>query len=517
MGVADPRQVRAALCKQRDIEIVDPAELTPQPEALSALPPETASRHKLLPLAINNGSIQVVMADPFDRQAIDVVRLLTGRKVLRVYGDETALKEAIGKHYGSNVSRMIADLGDEQPAEALDDETNIAAQLQDMAREPTVVNLVDLIIHEAIEARASDIHIEPFEKALKAKYRIDGLLYEMSPPPKHLQQAIASRIKIMAGMNIAERFVPQDGHITFMTEKGKIDIRVATAPTVFGESIVLRILDKSAALFSLDELGLGEAQLNAYFNLLHSPHGIVLVTGPTGSGKSTTLYASLTHIYSPELKIITIEDPVEYQLEGVNQMPVNRKRGLGFADGLRAILRQDPDIVMVGEIRDRETADIAIRSALTGHMVFSTLHTNDACGAITRLTDMGVEPFLIASSLRAVLAQRLVRRICPHCKREATPSPAMLERLGHRRNGTTFFEGAGCRECRRTGYLGRVGIFELLRVTDSVRDGITRRESSVQISARLPAEHLSMAEDGYTKAAAGLTTLSEVFRVTQEA
>jgi len=513
--MADDPNSRNAALKQRGIDTVELADAAPAPDALAAIPAEVASRHKLLPLLIENGSIRVAMADPFDREALDVVRLLTGRKVQRRFAEERQINEAIGKHYGSNVARMIANL-DDGSTDALPDELDLAAHLQTLAREPTVVNLVDLIIHEAIEQRASDIHIEPFEKVLKVKYRIDGLLYEMSPPPKHLQSAIASRIKIMAGMNIAERFVPQDGHITFSIARGKVDIRVATAPTVFGESIVLRILDKTAALFTLTELGLGDQQLEVYRDLLHSPHGIVLVTGPTGSGKSTTLYASLSHIYTPELKIITIEDPVEYQLDGVNQIPVNRKRGLTFADGLRAILRQDPDIVMVGEIRDHETAEISIRSALTGHMVFSTLHTNDAAGAITRLTDMGIEPFLIASSLRAVLAQRLVRKVCQHCKRPAVPNDAILRRLGHHAEGRTFYEGAGCRECRNTGYRGRVGIFELLRVTDSVREGITARESSASIVRRLPGEHVFMAEDGYQKAAAGLTTLSEVFRVTQE-
>ncbi len=517
LGYTDVHHVRRALADQRRLATVDLQETSSSDEALALVPAEVASKYRLLPLAVNNGRLRLAMADPFDRQALDVVRLLTGRAVEPVYAHEPELVDAIGRSYGSSVARMIANL-DDHKTPALDDDSNdAAAHLEELAREPTVVNLVDLIIHEAIKIRASDVHVEPFEKVLKVKYRIDGLLHEMSPPPKHLQSAITSRLKIMAGMNIAERFVPQDGHIDFNTQKGKVDLRVATVPTVHGESVVLRILDRTAALFGLDDLGLPVIQLDQYKHLLKSPHGIVLVTGPTGSGKTTTLYASLNHIYSPALKIITIEDPVEYRLEGVNQIPVNRKRGMGFADGLRAILRQDPDVVMVGEVRDRETADIAIRSALTGHMVFSTLHTNDAVGAIARLIDMDVEPFLIASSLRAVLAQRLVRRICPSCKRQAHLDESILRRMGHRAaEGAVFYEGAGCRDCRQTGFRGRMGIFELVYVNDTVQEAIARRASSAQIIKAMGGDHIPMIEDGYRKAAAGLTTVSEVLRVTQE-
>lgn len=516
LGYADARVIRKALVDQRQIARHDLQDAQPSEEAIALISAEVASKYRILPLTAVNGRLTLAMADPFDRQALDVARMLSGRTIVPVYAEEHDLVQAIGRVYGSNVARMIANLDDNSEQASIDAPSDITAHLAELAREPTVVNLVDLIIHEAIEARASDIHIEPFEKALKVKYRIDGLLHDMSPPPKHLQSAITSRLKIMASMNIAERFVPQDGHINFDTPRGKVDLRVATVPTVYGESVVLRILDRTAALFGLDEIGLPEQQLDQYKNLLQSPHGIVLVTGPTGSGKTTTLYGSLNHIYSPNLKIITIEDPVEYRLDGVNQIPVNPKRGLGFADGLRAILRQDPDVVMVGEIRDRETADIAIRSALTGHMVFSTLHTNDASGAIARLIDMGVEPFLIASSLRAVLAQRLVRQICPACKRPTQPGESVLRRMGHRANGTTFYEGAGCRECRQTGYRGRMGLFELLCVTDEVQEAIGQRASSTQIASIAAEGYVPMVEDGYRKAALGLTTVSEVLRVTQE-
>jgi len=520
-------------CAARGIVAVDLTDAAPQAEALGWVPVEVATRYRLLPLAWEagaraadgadgaGGTLTLAMADPFDRASLSVVRMLVGGATLTlrcVSGDDpaAAVAEAIGRAYGSNVTRLIGSMGsDDEQAEVGDAApADLTQHLQALAGEPTVVNLVDLIIHEAVAARASDIHVEPFEKALKIKFRVDGVLHEQSPPPKTLQPAIVSRLKIMGGMNIAERFVPQDGHIGFQTAKGPVDLRVATVPTVYGESVVLRILDRAAALIGIDSLGMPDAALAGFKSQLEQPHGIVLVTGPTGSGKTTTLYASLNHLYSPELKILTIEDPVEYRLDGVNQIPVNIKRGLGFADGLRAILRQDPDVVMVGEIRDGETADIAIRSALTGHLVFSTLHTNDALGAVARLIDMGVEPFLIASSLRAVMAQRLVRRLCDQCRREAAPDPEVVRRLGHRLSeGDTFFEGAGCRACRNTGFTGRFGIFEVVTVTDAMREAITRRASVTELVGTLDSTHAPMFEDGYRKAAAGLTTLGEVLRV----
>ncbi|MEM1097272.1 MAG: GspE/PulE family protein [Planctomycetota bacterium] len=522
LGGASRGDVTRALSQQRGIPEVDIAEVTPTPDALALLSAETVTKYRVLPLSMaesEHGGLVLAMADPMDRDVRQAIRVMTGRALSPRWADEAALREAIGRHYGSQAERMISDLGGDAGGPSIDAgaAADLAAHLQELAAEPTVVNLVNLLILEAIQARASDIHVEPFEHTLRVKYRIDGLLHEIKPPPKHLQDAIASRLKIMAGMNIAERFVPQDGHIDFPAPAGKVDLRVATAPTVYGESIVLRILDAKAALYSLDTLGLDDQRLNRLKTTLETPHGIFLVTGPTGSGKTTTLYAALQHIFTPALKIITIEDPVEYRLDGVNQMPVNRKRGLSFADGLRAILRQDPDVVMIGEIRDRETADIAIRAALTGHLVFSTLHTNDAAGAVTRLTDMGVEPFLIASSLRGVLAQRLVRRVCPDCRREMTPSEALMRRMGHRAGeGGKWYEGAGCRACRHVGYRGRMGVFELITVEPAVREAINRRADAGQIRDALGSGHVTMAEDGYRKAAAGETTLEEVLRVTHE-
>jgi len=388
-----------------------------------------------------------------------------------------------------------------------------ASKLAEMAREPSLINLVNLIILEAIDAKASDIHIEPFEHEVKIKYRLDGLLQERSPSSKRLRAAITSRIKIMANMNIAERFVPQDGHIEFTGRKGRVDIRVSTVPTVYGESIVMRLLDKTASLLELEELGMDSISLEGFGILLNKNHGIILVCGPTGCGKTTTLYAAMQRIYSPTVKMITIEDPVEYQLDGINQMPVNPKRGLTFATGLRHILRHDPDIVMVGEIRDGETANIAIRAALTGHLVFSTIHTNDASGAVTRLIDMGVEPFLLASSLEGVLAQRLVRKICPKCKEEYTPDENMIKMLNITDSSLKFYHGKGCNDCNRTGYSGRKGIFELLRINSKIRELITQKAPADVISKAGSDDHISMMESGMMMVAKGLTTPDEVLRV----
>ncbi len=519
LGHTDAEAIRRALVDQAAIARVELSGVQVEAEALAAVPAEMAFRFKVLPLAVEDRKLSVAMADPFDRLALETLRVTTGRRIARQYCPEAELTEAARRLYGSNVARMIADLDSETPAGAESSEEDLTHHLQELAAEPSIVNLVNLVIQEAIEARASDIHVEPFERAIRVKYRIDGMLHEVSPPPKKLAAAMVSRIKIMAGMNIAERFVPQDGHIAFAGPRAKVDLRVATVPTVFGECVVMRLLDRATAIIGLEDLGLDEAGRDNFSGLLERPHGILLVTGPTGSGKTTTLYAALNKIYTPAKKIITIEDPVEYQLDGINQIPVNPKRGLGFANGLRAIVRQDPDIIMVGEIRDRETADIAIRSALTGHLVFSTLHTNDAPGAVTRLVDMGIEPFLLASSLEGVLAQRLVRTICPHCRQPHHPEPQALERLGRTlTNGSagSFYRGAGCRQCRQTGYLGRIGIFELLRITAPVREAILKGGSSTQVAAVAPADHKPMREDGYRKAAAGITTLEEVLRVTQD-
>jgi len=519
LGYITQAQLNEALALQVGIERVDLSTVTVGADILALVPAELVSKYNILPLWRENGRLAVAMTDPFQPQVLEDLRLVTGLAVQRYYADPIELENAVMRFYGSNVARMLDNL---VPAEHHSEGEEVnngdysAAKLHELAREPSLVNLVNLIILEAIEARASDIHIEPFEKELKVKYRIDGLLVEKTPVSKRLQAAITSRIKIMAGMNIAERFVPQDGHIEFMGKNGKIDIRVSTVPTIFGESVELRLLDRTASLMELGDLGMNEQTLEGFRKCLHKTHGIVLVTGPTGSGKTTTLYAALNSIYSPAVKMITIEDPVEYQLEGINQMPVNPKRGLTFATGLRHILRHDPDIIMVGEIRDRETADIAIRAALTGHLVFSTLHTNDAAGAVTRLIDMGVEPFLLASSLEGILAQRLVRKICPKCKEPYQPDPNLLKSLNSSfefDSNTVFYHGVGCNECSQTGMSGRTGIFELLRITARLRELIAQRPTTEQIIKEAPADHISMVHDGIEKVRQGITTPEEVFRV----
>jgi type II secretory ATPase GspE/PulE/Tfp pilus assembly ATPase PilB-like protein len=547
LGYITQSQLNEALALQVGIERVDLTDVSVSSEIIALVPVELVSKYNILPLQfeqrqnvenavinqssvgsadldhtspqwVNNQLLAVAMTDPFQPRVTEDLRLVTGYSVRRYYADPVQMENAIMKFYGSNVARMLDNLVPvEQRTEAeLGNGDYSPARLHEMAREPSLVNLVNLIILEAIESRASDIHIEPFEHEVKIKYRIDGMLVEKTPSSKHLQAAIVSRIKIMADMNIAERFVPQDGHIEFAGKKGRVDIRVSTVPTVFGEAVQLRLLDRSASLLELSDLGMNPQCLKGFEQCLHKIHGIVLVTGPTGCGKTTTLYAALNKIYSPAVKMITIEDPVEYQLEGINQIPVNPKRGLTFATGLRHILRHDPDIVMVGEIRDRETADIAIRAALTGHLVFSTLHTNDAAGAVTRLIDMGIEPFLLASSLEAVLAQRLVRKICPKCKEPYRPDENLIRAL----NGsveikprTKFYRGAGCNECSQTGMVGRMGIFELLRITGKVREMIAVKPTTDQIVKVAPADHISMVHDGISKVLDGITTPEEIFRV----
>jgi len=519
LGYITEAQLNEALALQVGIERVNLMDVSVSGDIIGLVPADLVSKHSILPLRRENGRLAVAMTDPFQPQALEELRFVTGCAIERYYADPTEMEHAIMRFYGSNVARMLDNLvpAEQRAAdEAVENGDYSPARLHELAREPSLVNLVNLIILEAIDARASDIHIEPFEHEVKIKYRIDGVLVEKTPCSKRLQAAIASRIKIMAGMNIAERFVPQDGHIEFMGKNGRVDIRVSTVPTVYGESVELRLLDKTAALIKLSELGMNPVCLENFKKCLQKTHGIVLVTGPTGCGKTTTLYAALNCIYSPSVKMITIEDPVEYQLEGINQMPVNPKRGLTFATGLRHILRHDPDIVMVGEIRDRETADIAIRAALTGHLVFSTLHTNDAAGAVTRLIDMGVEPFLLASSLEAVLAQRLVRKICLHCKEPHKPDETLLRSLNGSMEITKdakFYHGAGCNECGQTGMSGRTGIFELLRITGKLRELIAKKPTTEAIIKAAPPDHVTMVHDGIAKVLAGITTPEEVFRV----
>jgi type IV pilus assembly protein PilB len=527
-GYVTQAQLNEALALQVGIDRINLIDISIDSNIISLVPAELVSKYNVLPLKLESRSytegsdngdgdiLAIALTDPFQPQVIEELRFVTGYPIKRYFADPKELENAILKFYGSNVARMLDNLTPEEAqaeAEEIADGDLTASKLAEMAREPSLINLVNFIILEAIDAKASDIHIEPFEHEVKIKYRLDGLLQERSPSSKRLRAAITSRIKIMANMNIAERFVPQDGHIEFTGKKGRVDIRVSTVPTVYGESIVMRLLDKTASLLELEELGMDPVALEGFGLLLKKNHGIVLVCGPTGCGKTTTLYGALQRIYSPTVKMITIEDPVEYQLDGINQMPVNPKRGLTFATGLRHILRHDPDIVMVGEIRDGETANIAIRAALTGHLVFSTIHTNDASGAVTRLIDMGVEPFLLSSSLEGVLAQRLVRKICQRCKEEFRPDDSMITMLGLENTNMKFYHGKGCNDCNKTGYSGRKGIFELLRINSKIRDLITQKAPSDVISKAGSDDHISMMKSGIMMIEKGITTPEEVLRV----
>ncbi len=494
------------------------------PEASGVIGPDQAMRLRAVPYAVDGGRLCVAMLDPTDFAAADELSIVSGRPVTRYGIAQSVLRDLVRQVYGTTAAEMAARLGGGASTETQDDIANLEAidadDLHRMAEQPTLINLVNLVILEAIRGRASDVHIEPFDGRLTVKYRIDGVLVEQNSPPKRLQPAITSRIKIMAGMNIAERYVPQDGHITLRFENRKVDIRVSTVPTIYGESIVMRILDKESVSLDLKHLGMSLSHRDAMERLIALPHGMVLVTGPTGSGKTTTLYAALTRLYDPAKKIITIEDPVEYELSGVNQIPVNPKRGLSFATGLRSILRQDPDVIMVGEIRDHETADISIRSALTGHLLFSTLHTNDAPSAIGRMLDMGIEPFLLASVLEAVLAQRLSRRICGDCRERHALTEAVQHRLSERERllfpEKSGWVGAGCETCEGRGYRGRIGLYEVLMVTAAMRTAISGRKSIPEILRTAESGYVTMRGDGLQKAAAGLTTVDLVLHATQD-
>ena len=480
---------------------------------ISALPAEFIKRHRVLPIKIDGGSIVIATAEMADQRIVDDIRLLTGREVTQFHVEAPELLEKIAQCLQVTVEQMIENLDPKHGGSV--EEKNLH-DIEVMANEPTVVNLVNVIISTALRERASDIHLVPFEDKLQLRYRIDGLLQEKPPPPRNLHAALVSRVKIMADMNIAERFLPQDGHIQIHHRGSRVDIRVGTMPTIYGESMVLRLLEKNSRPLTPQELGLDDERSRLLHSLVQKPHGLFLATGPTGSGKTTTLYSILQGIYTPDKKILTIEDPVEYELAGVAQIPVRPTRNFTFASGLRSILRQDPDVVMVGEIRDSETAEIAIRAALTGHQVFSTLHTNDSVGAVTRLLDMGIEAFLISSSLEGVLAQRLVRKICTHCRVETEVAPATREKIEAMSGDVTrgpYYKGRGCEECREIGYRGRVGIFELLAIGAEMQELILHKRSNAELKSLARKSMITMHQDALNKAAAGLTTLEEIIRV----
>jgi general secretion pathway protein E len=516
LGFISEEDLLPLLATYLGVEAVQRRDFPATPVPLGPLSYKYLRHAKVLPLGQDNGTLTVAMADPADFYTIQGLRLATGLDIQPRIARERDIIEQLDAAYGGVNGNGGSEGGESADGELefLSDDEEDVNHLRDLASEAPVIRLVNMLINRAVEQRSSDIHIEPFENELKVRYRIDGVLHDVETPQRRLTAAIVSRIKIMAKLNIAERRLPQDGRIKLRLMGREIDLRVSTLPTLYGESVVLRILDRSSIVVNLDSLGFAEDTLEGFARLITKPYGMVLVTGPTGSGKTTTLYGALDKINSPDKKIITIEDPVEYQLFGVNQIHVKPAIGLTFANGLRSIVRQDPDVIMVGEIRDAETAEIAIQAALTGHLVFSTLHTNDAAGAVSRLLEMGVEDYLLASSLLGVLAQRLVRRVCEKCRRPITLAPGVAHEVG---SGGQAFEGAGCEDCSRTGYRGRAGIYELLVMSDAVRQLILKRSSADAIRDAAVGEGMrTLRDDGWRQVRAGLTTVAEVVRVTQE-
>lgn len=484
------------------------------------VPIQFLKKYKMVPVVTSNEAF-IAVNDPFSFQPLDDLRLsLEWDGVKVVLAPYSAILSAINFAYDmsqDSAEQVIEDMHEED-SDLILSEIEKTGDLLDETSEAPIIRLVNLMLSQAVKARASDIHVEPYKDKLKVRYRVDGILYDKLAPPKRIQSTLVSRIKVMASLNIAEKRLPQDGRIDIKIADKNVDIRVSTIPTAFGERVVLRLLDKSSVLLELSDLGLPEDRLKLVDRLIRTPHGIILVTGPTGSGKTTTLYAALNTINNSDINIITIEDPVEYQIEGIGQIQVNPKIGLNFANGLRSIVRQDPDVILVGEIRDLETAEISIQSALTGHLVFSTLHTNDSATAVTRLIDMGIEPFLVSSSVMAILAQRLVRVVCDDCKETYAPHEESLESIGitpEMAAGRKIYRGKGCPSCLNTGYRGRTGIFELMILDDSIKNLILKTSDANAIKRQAVEQGmLSLRQDGAQKVLDGITTIEEVFRIT---
>ena len=519
MNAVSQDDVLRALATQQGLPFLAADDLPSTLPLIKNLSPKYLRQYEACPVSLEGTTLTVATANPTNPLLVDELRQTLGLQIKLCVAPAEAILAAIERTYGASTAlqKIVEGMGSPEAGAEGDAEADVN-QLRDMAFEAPVVRLVSLLIDEAVAAEASDIHVEPYEDRLRIRYRLDGILHDRESPPRRLQAALTSRIKLMAEMNIAERRLPQDGRIRVTAGDRRVDIRVSTVPTVHGESLVMRLLDRSSVFLPFNRLGFSPKVAEIFDGLIRRPHGILLVTGPTGSGKTTTLYAGLDKINSPEKKIITIEDPVEYQLAGVNQIPVRPKIGLSFATGLRHIVRQDPDVIMVGEIRDLETAEIAIQAALTGHLVFSTLHTNDAPSAVTRLQDMGAEPYLVASVLNGVLAQRLVRRICSACRAPYQADPGDLLALGVTdATGVELWSGKGCDDCRGTGYRGRTGIYELFVINEEARGLILSKKPSGVIR-RHAIEHgmVSLRDDGWVKARAGVTTVEEILRVTQE-
>ncbi|MFH1006127.1 MAG: GspE/PulE family protein [Candidatus Latescibacterota bacterium] len=513
LGFVSRDQVSSVVAEQAGVESVDLNLCEIEPEPLQAVSSSFAHKHTLMPMHLKNKSLAVAMADPLNVVVIDQLRRQTGFRIQPFFAPESEILHALERYYGEK--------GGPEAVEELLERGALGQGAEQASKEiaetTPVIRLVDQLIAEAAKEGATDIHLEPNEKLVRTRYRVDGILRQGTTIPKNLQPSVTTRLKILADLNISENRLPQDGKIRFPLGDKNIDIRVSTFPGINGENIVLRLLDKERLILGLDHLGFSPSNLAVFKSGINRPNGIILVTGPTGSGKTTTLYSALSHINSLERNIITLEDPVEYELPLIRQSQINLKAGLTFPAGLRAILRQDPDVILVGEIRDGDTMEVAVRAALTGHLVFSTLHTNDAAGAVPRLLDMGLEPYLLASSLVAVIAQRLVRTICSRCRTETEPEEELLRAVGWEPSKTKhmkFYYGKGCRYCHDTGYKGRTGIFEILPVSSAVEDCIVKRAGSRAISEIAKKEGMTtMLEDGLKKVEAGITTLEEVTKV----
>ncbi|MFW6154997.1 MAG: type II secretion system ATPase GspE [Planctomycetota bacterium] len=517
VGAVDAGDLLTAMGEILNLPVVDLDAVDVDVDVLRAVPSKMAYRKRLVPVDRANGVLRVATCDPFDLYAFDELRLVTGLRIEPVLAAAEEIDKFLKAHYGLG-GETIDEMMKSEDLEVVSAESGEDEDLMEMAQEASVIKLVNEIFLEALNQRASDIHIEPYERELIVRFRVDGVLHEAAMPPQiqRFQSAIISRIKILANLNIAEKRLPQDGRVKIMAGGRQIDIRVSVIPMLFGEGVVMRLLDKSQVLFTLPELGMNERDFNLFNHLITRPHGIMLVTGPTGSGKTTTLYAALSAIVSKEIKVLTVEDPVEYHLDGVNQIQVQPKIGFTFARGLRSILRHDPDVAMIGEIRDLETAEAAVQAALTGHLVFSTLHTNDACSAPTRLLDMGIEPFLITSTVEAAMAQRLVRTICPRCKEAYEPDIDRLPADVALEPGQVLWRGTGCKHCHGTGYYGRTGIYELMVMSQKIRDRIMARAAVNDITAAARDNGMRLLrEDGWNKVREGITTPEEVMRVTK--
>jgi len=517
LGFIHERDVLAIYSEQLSIPLVDLNEIPIDVELLKQTPSKVVHRDRVIPIDRHDGTIRVATSNPFNLYAFDELRMLMGAKIETVLATSEEISRIIKQHFGVGSETVGAMLG-ESDVEIVSEFDVDNADLIEQAQEATVVKLVNEILLEAIRDRASDVHIEPYENDLRIRYRIDGVLHTTNVPPeiRRFHAAIVSRIKILSNLNIAEKRLPQDGGFKIKAQNRDIDLRVSIIPTAYGGAVVMRILDKQSVLLSLDQLGLIDEALAGVQHLISQPYGIILVTGPTGSGKTTTLYGALNTIRNDTIKILTIEDPIEYYLDGIQQVQIKPHIGLTFASALRSFLRHDPDVILVGEIRDLETAEVAINASLTGHLVFSTLHTNDAVTATTRLLDMGVEPFLVSSAISGVLAQRLVRRICKECRQEYVPDKGDVPADFKIEKGQKLYRGAGCRDCRNSGYRGRLGIFEMLMITNQLRGMIVERRSAtdLQVVARKDGLKL-MREDGWSKVLAGMTTVEEIVRVTK--